>query len=150
MNSMNLEERLHQAGYKYTTPRRLVAEVLQTNHAHLTANEIWEQVQALDSTIGRMSVYRTLELFTEVGYIRPASQSASEARSGLVYVLMHDGHHHHIVCRRCNTVIEFEDCGLDTLVQRLQDKYHCLIEGHLLEFFGLCTNCQLALAAETP
>jgi Fur family ferric uptake transcriptional regulator len=142
MAELSLEERLHQAGYKYTTPRRLVAEVLESHNAHLTANEIWEAVQSLDSTIGRMSVYRTLELFTQVGYIRPASQSASEARNGLVYVLMHNGHHHHIVCRRCNQVIEFDDCGLEGLIQRLQEKYGCQIEGHLLEFFGLCFTCR--------
>jgi Fur family ferric uptake transcriptional regulator len=118
-----------------------VAEVLENESEHLTANEIWERVQQLDESIGRMTVYRTLELFTEIGYIRPAPQAANDARNGLVYVVMRDGHHHHIICQRCSSVIEFEDCGLEELIGRIEKKYDCQIEGHLLEFFGTCADC---------
>jgi Fur family transcriptional regulator, ferric uptake regulator len=136
-------ELIRKAGYKYTTPRRIVAEVLEAHrHHHLSANEVWEAVKKVDNSIGRMSVYRALELFTEVGYIRPASQNASDARNGLVYVVMQDGHHHHIICQQCRRVIEFEDCGLDQLVQTLEEKYGFVIDGHLLEFFGICADCQ--------
>jgi Fur family ferric uptake transcriptional regulator len=137
-----IEHHLHDAGYKFTIPRRVVAEVLESESDHLTANEIWERVQRHDDSIGRMTVYRTLELFTEIGYIRPAPQAANDARSGLVYVVMRDGHHHHIICQRCGGVIEFEDCGLEDLIGRIEAKYGCRIEGHLLEFFGTCADCQ--------
>jgi Fur family transcriptional regulator, ferric uptake regulator len=136
-------ELIRKAGYKYTTPRRIVAEVLEVNrHRHLSANEVWEAVKKVDKTIGRMSVYRALEMFTEVGYIRPASQNASDARNGIVYVVMQDGHHHHMICQQCRRVIEFEDCGLDQLVKTLEEKYQFVVEGHLLEFFGICADCQ--------
>ena len=139
----DIEKLLREAGYKYTTPRRVVARVLESHHAaHLSANEVWEAVKAVDQSIGRMSVYRTLDLFTRIGYIRPASQSAYDARNGVVYVIMHDGHHHHIICQRCNRLIEFDDCGLDQLIAHLEATYNCVINGHLLEFFGLCSNCR--------
>lgn len=141
MPRISLQERLQLAGYKYTTPRRAVGEVLAAQTAHLSANEIWEQVQALHPSVGRMSVYRTLELFTQLGIIRPTSQSAADARNGLVYVVLEDGHHHHIVCQGCDRVIEFEDCGLEALIQRVQADYQCQIHSHLLEFFGLCADC---------
>ena len=137
-----IEHHLHDAGYKFTVPRQVVAEVLESESEHLTANEIWERVQQLDESIGRMTVYRTLELFTEIGFIRLAPQAAHDARSGLVYVVMHDGHHHHIICQQCSSVIEFEDCGLDDLIERIEEKYGCQIEGHLLEFFGICADCK--------
>lgn len=135
-------EQLRAAGYKSTKPRRVVAAVLQAHaNNHLSANEIYEQVQAVDSSIGRMSVYRTLDLFMRLGYIHPAPQSAADTRSGVVYVIMRDGHHHHIVCKQCNRVIEFEECSLGHLIQRLEASYGCKIEGHLLEFFGVCAVC---------
>ncbi|MBZ0309617.1 MAG: transcriptional repressor [Anaerolineae bacterium] len=137
----NLMEQLHKAGYKYTKPRQLVSEVLEAHEGHLSANEIWEAVSQIDPKIGRMSVYRTLELFTQLGYIRPATRNAADARNGIVYVLMHDGHHHHIVCQNCGRVIEFADCDLEKLVQTLEKKYNCRIGGHLLEFFGVCERC---------
>lgn len=141
MPRISLQERLQLAGYKYTTPRRVVAEVLDAQHQHLSANEIWEQVQQLNPKVGRMSVYRTLELFTHLGLIRPTSQSAADARNGLVYVVLEDGHHHHIICQRCDQVIEFDDCGLEALIQRVESEYHCQIHSHLLELFGLCASC---------
>lgn len=137
-----ISERLREAGYKLTTPRRLVAQVIENEHDHLTANEIWERVRQLDSSIGRMSVYRTLDLFTQVGYLRPTSRNTPDGRSGLVYVVMHNGHHHHIICQSCHLVIEFDDCGLDALIQALESRYSCNIDGHLLEFFGTCSSCR--------
>lgn len=143
----SIEKTLHEAGYKYTTPRRLVAQVIEQGHGHLSANEIWEAVKAIDTRIGRMSVYRTLDLYTQIGIIRPASRSSSDSRNSLVYVVMHDGHHHHIICQNCEKVIDFEDCGLHELVAQLETRYKCKIEGHLLEFFGICSAC-LAQQAE--
>jgi Fur family ferric uptake transcriptional regulator len=137
-----IEHHLRDSGYKFTTPRQVVAAVLESEADHLTANEIWERVQQQNDTIGRMTVYRTLELFTEIGYIRPAPQAANDARSGLVYVVMRDGHHHHVICQRCGSVIEFADCGLDDLIAGIEAKYDCEIDGHLLEFYGTCADCR--------
>lgn len=144
----DLMQLLHQAGYKLTKPRQLVSEVLAAYPEHLSANEIWERVSEQDSSIGRMSVYRTLDLLTQLGYVRPSTRNATDMRNGIVYVLMHNGHHHHIVCQNCGVVIEFEDCGLEKLVQTLEKNYNCRIGGHLLEFFGLCSRC-LQTAQET-
>lgn len=134
---------LREAGYKFTTPRQIVADVLESkHHQHLSANDIWEAVQRRDNRIGRMSVYRTLDLFIRLGYVRPVSQSSSDERSGIVYVVMDDGHHHHFICKNCNQVIEFVECDLEELVTHLETKYGCSIDGHLLEFYGICSMCQ--------
>lgn len=143
LNSMKPEhehlvtELLRQAGYKYTKPRRCVAEVLLTEHRHLTAPEVVELVSQRDSSVGRMSVYRTLELFTHLGLIRPVFQGEANAR----YAIMMGGHHHHLVCQACGKVIHFDDCPLDTLIEQLEARYGFHIEGHLLEFFGHCQAC---------
>ncbi|NJL93712.1 MAG: transcriptional repressor [Anaerolineae bacterium] len=145
---MEIAERLKQAGYKYTTPRRVVALVLETNtQAYLSANAIWERVHQQDPHIGRMSVYRTLDLFTRLGYVRPMLQPFADARNETVYGLVQDGHHHRLVCQNCNRVIQFEDCGLENLMAALEERYQCHIQGHLLEFFGLCQVCLVAASA---
>jgi len=142
--STYLENLLHQAGYKYTEPRRLVAKVLEEAPHHLSANEIWDLARQHDPAIGRMSVYRTLELFTELGFVRPTPQNLPGTRVGLVYVVMQNGHHDHIVCMQCSTVIEFEDCGLEALTRTLEAKYACRIQSHVLAFYGLCAQCATA------
>lgn len=128
---------LNRAGHKYTKPREAVAEVLLEAHRHLSAPEIIEAVADIDPAVGRMTVYRTLDLFTRLGLIRPVFQEGTTAR----YVVMADGHHHHVICQSCGRVIHFDQCPLDELTSYLEAKYNCTISGHLLEFFGRCDQC---------
>ncbi len=132
-----LAQILHHAGYKYTKPRRAVAQVILDERRHLTAPEIVEAVASNDPSVGRMSVYRTLDLFTRLGLIRPIFQGSMNAR----YAIMVGGHHHHLVCEACGTVIHFDDCPLEELKSALESRYGFVIDGHLLEFFGRCKNC---------
>jgi Fur family transcriptional regulator, ferric uptake regulator len=136
-NDEKLAQILNQAGYKYTRPRQVVAEVLLNVHRHLSAPEVVDAVAELDTSIGRMSVYRTLDLFTRLGLVRPAFQEGTTAR----YVVMVGGHHHHIICQSCGRIIHFDQCPLEELTSFLQEKYSCEINGHLLEFFGRCGQC---------
>jgi Fur family ferric uptake transcriptional regulator len=78
-------------------------------------------------------------LLTRLAIIRPTYIDSSQTPT---YVLMPNGHHHHIVCINCNRVIEFEDCGLSDLERRLEAEYDMELTGHLLEFYGLCRACR--------
>lgn len=138
-------QRLRDAGYKLTNARLTVLSALEAGDGHITSSELLEQVGALDSRIGRASVFRTLDLFTRLSLIRPTYIGGSVAPT---YVLMPNGHHHHLICMNCNRVIEFEDCGLDTLTHQLERRFDFQITGHLLEVYGLCTVCKDLPTAE--
>jgi Fur family ferric uptake transcriptional regulator len=73
-----------------------------------------------------------------MGIIRPTYVDSSVTPT---YVLLPDGHHHHIICTNCNRVIEFEDCGLTALENELESRLCVKLTGHLLEFYGLCEQC---------
>lgn len=130
--------RLRDNGYKLTNARLTVLSVLENADGHLTSNDLLYRVAATDPSIGRASVFRTLDLFTRLSIIRPTYIDSSVTPT---YVLLPDGHHHHIICTRCADVIEFEDCGLDDLKAMLEGRLGVQLNGHLLEFFGLCANC---------
>ncbi len=137
-------DRLRAAGYKRTNARLTVLQVLEDGGGHMTSAEIVIAVAAIDATIGRASVFRTLDLLTRLAIVRP---TYIEAGSGPVYVLMPQGHHHHIICTICHQVIEFDDCGLGALAQRLETEYGVTLTGHLLEFYGECGVCSAENAA---
>src|SRR5687768_1251297 len=108
----NLEHhknRLKSAGYKLTNARLGVLQAIQDLGGHCTSGEVLEKVAATDESIGRASVFRTLELLTQLGIIRPTFMESSMTPQ---YVMLPNGHHHHVICTNCNRVIEFEDCGL--------------------------------------
>ena len=83
------------------------------------------------------TVYRTLDLLGELGLLRPVYQGTGAAH----YVLLLDGHHHHLVCSRCRRVIEFDECALAELAETVGRRYGFAVEGHLLEFYGRCSQC---------
>jgi Fur family transcriptional regulator, ferric uptake regulator len=131
-------QRIHDAGHKLTNARLTVLNVLESSGGHITSAEVLEQVSESDPTIGRASVFRTLDLLTSLSIIRPTYMHSSMTPT---YVLLPDGHHHHIICTNCNRVIEFEDCGLSDIAAQLEARFHVKLTGHLLEFYGLCEQC---------
>ena len=132
------KERLRTAGYKLTNARLTVLAAIEALGGHVTSAEVLAEVETRNAAIGRASVFRTLDLLTRLGIIRPTYIASSVTPS---YVLLPDGHHHHIICVRCARVIEFEDCGLGEMTRQLERKLRVRLLGHLLEFFGLCEAC---------
>ena len=145
MNKKSLDSRLNdiqmalkQKGYRLTRSRLTIVEALLTCGGHITADGLLEVVHKIDATVGRMTVYRTLELLSELGLIRPVYQGTGAAH----YILLDGGHHHHLICSGCAAVFEFEECSLQEVGKLLAERFDFAIEGHLVEFYGRCQNCQ--------
>ena len=136
--------RLKQAGHRLTQARLTILAILEAERGHITSAGILTKVKQVNPAIGRASIFRTLDLFTQLGIVRPTYIDTSLTPT---YVLMHGGHHHHVICTHCSRFIEFEDCGLETLAQNLERRLDIKISGHLLEFYGVCQPC-LASAVE--
>jgi Fur family transcriptional regulator, ferric uptake regulator len=131
-------QRLRDAGFKITNARATVIRVMEDAGGHLTSAQVVDEVARREPAVGRASVFRTLDLLTRLSLIRPTYVDGSGAP---VFVLLPGGHHHHIVCTGCGTVIEFHDCGLDALAADLERDNGVRIFGHLLEFYGVCAEC---------
>lgn len=145
MKKFNLDEKMNDiqtalkdSGYRLTSSRQKIVRALLGCGGHVTADGLLEVVHQSDPTVGRMTVYRTLELLSELGLIRPVYQGTGAAH----YILLDRGHHHHLICSGCNAVIEFEECGLQEVGELLAARFDFAIEGHLVEFYGRCQNCQ--------
>jgi Fur family ferric uptake transcriptional regulator len=139
-------QRLRDAGYKLTTARLTVLDVLEQSDEHLTSTEVLDAVAAVNPAIGRASVFRTLDLLTRLNIVRPTYIDSSMTPC---YVMLPGGHHHHIVCVQCNRLFEFHDCGLNELSRQLEQKFDVQLTGHLLEFYGICQACRKRNQEET-
>lgn len=134
---------LRDAGYKLTSPRLTILDLLEQSGGHITSAELLSLVEERDPSIGRASVFRTLDLMTKLGIIWTSVQGGSTIH----YMLMPGGHHHHIICTNCNKLIEFTDCQLGKLIAGLEKEYGVQVEGHLLELYGRCKDC---LSMQSP
>lgn len=138
--SPELTARLRAAGYKLTPPRLAVLEVIFGRGGHLNPAEILEQAREIHPGVGRASIYRTLELLTQLGIIRPIYLG----ENGPIYIHA-EGGHHHLVCSTCGRVIDFEQCTADQIADELSERYGFTINSHLLEFYGECATCKSAI-----
>ncbi len=135
--SGHLAEALKRAGYKLTAPRKAIIQVLEQEGEHLSSGEVWALSRQIYPLLSRATVYRTLELLTNLGLIRPIllNDTAQRYVSG-------EGGHHHLVCSACGAVFEFERCGVDQLAVELAERFDFQIRSHLLEFYGICHTCR--------
>ncbi|MEA4849030.1 MAG: Fur family transcriptional regulator [Clostridiaceae bacterium] len=137
-----LREKLKEKGYKLTPQRRAILDIiLETEGRHLSAEEIYELVKVKCPDIGLATVYRTMQMFEEVGLIY--KHNFDEVRSR--YELNHHNEyhkHHHLICIGCNRVIEVEEDLLEQLESSIEKKYNFNIDNHDVKFFGYCEKCR--------
>jgi Fur family ferric uptake transcriptional regulator len=136
--------KLRQRDYKLTPQRKAVLKVMAHSQNHLTPAEIHDRVKQEYPGIGLVTVYRTIEILAGLGVICKVNP---EGNSRSYFIRMTPGHHHHLICSECGAVIDFTGRHLGELEQRLRRETGFKIEGHLLEFFGLCPDCQKTASA---
>lgn len=152
MNTMTalkkVKKQLHDAGFKLTPQREATLLVLLENEKdHLSAEEIFFFVKRKSPEIGLATVYRTLELLTEINVVNKVSFDDGVAR----YDLRKEGakhFHHHLLCLECGNIEEIEEDLLGDVELIVEQRYHFLVQDHRLTFHGVCRQCQLKQSAE--
>jgi len=140
-----IEQELHKHGYKVTPQRRAIIGVIMNSHEHLTPAALHERVIREDPSVGLVTIYRTIEILAELGFICEMHAGGS-CRS---YLMRRPSeHHHHLICSDCGRVIDFIDCDLDKLEHRLAQENKFIISSHLLEFLGQCRECRNSNASK--
>ncbi|HEY92348.1 MAG TPA: transcriptional repressor [Dehalococcoidia bacterium] len=129
---------LRQHGYKLTWQRRVVIRTVVSTQDHHTPTAIYEKVHQDYPNIGLVTIYRTLEILARLNLICELHAGGS-CHS---YTIAAPGHHHHLICSNCGRVVDFTGCELEELQQSLSKETGFRIDGHLLEFIGLCQTCQ--------
>ena len=134
-----LVDALGEAGYRLTEPRRAVAELVAARAGHVTANDLIADAQARDLGIGRATIFRALDLFTELEVLERIDLPSGDH----AYVpCLPTHHHHHVICQRCGKVTEVEDLGLGDALAAMEQKSGWRVERHRLELYGVCPECQ--------
>ena len=87
--------------------------------------------------VGRATVFRTLEVFEELGVIERLDLPSGEH----AYVGCEPVHHHHVVCSRCGRTTEIDDAGLRRVVRDVARRTGFRVDEHRLELFGVCPAC---------
>ena len=137
---VNNNETLKDAGLKVTHPRTKILDILQSNpDMHLSADEIHNKLVEHNESIGLATVYRVLIQLEVAGLIQKNQFSDNQSS----YEIKKQ-HHDHLICTKCGKIIEFMNDDLETLQEKISDKYQFRLDSHVMTLFGVCKDgkCQ--------
>lgn len=129
---------IREMGIKVTGQRLAILSALVAGRAHVTAQEVFEQLTVNHPEIGFATVYRFLRKLTELGYVTEVRMGGLPAR----YELTPRRHHDHLTCTHCGKIVEFENGQIEQLQARVAAQNGFLLTHHVLELYGLCRQCQ--------
>ncbi|MCL6570486.1 MAG: transcriptional repressor [Bacillus sp. (in: Bacteria)] len=137
-----IKKQLHSASYKLTPQREATVRVLLENEEdHLSAEDVYLLVKEKSPEIGLATVYRTLELLTELKVVDKINFGDGVSR----YDLRQEGaahFHHHLVCIECGAVDEIQEDLLEDVEAVVERRWNFKIKDHRLTFHGICYRCQ--------
>jgi Fur family ferric uptake transcriptional regulator len=135
----DLVARLRKGARRLTGPRQAILRVLQENPHPLTNREILDALGPEECDLA--TVYRSVHLLESMGLVARFDFGDGVARFEVVRD-GRDGHHHHLVCRRCFMIVEIEDCLAAEWEAQIASRSGFQAVTHKLEFFGVCPKCQ--------
>ncbi len=136
-----IKKQLHSSSYKLTPQREATVRVLlEHEEDHLSAEDVYLLVKEHSPEIGLATVYRTLELLTELKVVDKINFGDGVSR----YDLRQEGaahFHHHLVCVECGAVDEIQEDLLDDVEAIVERDWNFKIKDHRLTFHGICHRC---------
>lgn len=135
---MSCTQALQEKGYRLTPQRLMVVDALHSVDQHISAEEIFAQVRARYPYANISTVYRTLELLKELGLVTEIALGDGRVR----YHPAEKGHHHHLVCQKCGSIIDLPELVLLPLKEALSRDYQFKADLKHLAIFGLCAKCE--------
>jgi Fur family ferric uptake transcriptional regulator len=131
---------LSAAGHRKGGARNAVVELLAQQDCALTAQQIDDRLRSSGRAVGRASVYRVLELLTELRVVQRI-----DVGQGIARYERHqpDGdHHHHLVCDSCGTIEPFEDPSLEQAIAQVSRRLSFAVDEHDVVLHGACSDCR--------
>lgn len=136
MDYKDLSALLKKNSASLTKPRKAIFDLLYGKGPQTIA----ELIKAAGGKVDRASVYRTIELFEELGIVH-------RLNIGFKYKIelsdIFQGHHHHFYCTNCRQTYELAgNPMLETMIDSTVAKEGFSARGHQLEIYGVCNNCK--------
>jgi len=133
-----IANKLGELGYRLTPQRMMVLSAIENSDNHISAEEIYAQIVVKYPNVNISTVYRTLELLKRLSLVTETDLGGGRVR----YHPVEKGHHHHLVCQKCGTIIDIDESTLARLQDVLLHRYNFSAELRHVAIFGLCEKCR--------
>ena len=138
MNKQRFKTIIREKKLRLSYPRLLIYQELSNTESPLSPLELFKSLIRRKKRVGLTSIYRSLDLFESLGIVFKIVDG-----SNVKYKLCElENHHHHIVCRRCGGVVEFDFCGISDWSKKVMESTGYQVTDHQLNFYGYCNACK--------
>ena len=124
---------------KRTRSQENILSTLKILDKPISAQDLYIELRNDGKSVGLATVYRALDALKLEGLVQVRTLTSGES----LYSLVQEDRHH-LTCLQCGASIPIQQCPVHELENQLNHSYQFKIYYHTLEFFGLCTNCQMA------
>ena len=128
-----------------TRSQERIISILKRLDRAISAQDLFIELRNCDQAMGLATVYRALEALKLDGVVQARTMASGES----LYSLVQEDKHH-LTCLQCGGSIPIDACPVHELEAQLNQSYQFKIYYHMLEFFGLCTQCQATNATSEP
>ena len=121
-----------------TRQRDRVRAALADATGFVSAQSLHAMLRDENTGIGLATVYRTLATLVSAG---EADQLQSPDGEAIYRACSSEGHHHHLICRRCGLAVEIEADEVEAWAQRTAAAAGFTAAEHVVDIFGVCAAC---------
>lgn len=140
-NNLTFKEELKVRGLRFTAQRKAVLDaIIQNDGKHLSSEEIYDLVKINSPEIGVATVYRTLMLLENMGFVHRIDLDDGKHRYE-VSRNEEDHLHHHLICIQCGSIFEVKYDLLESLEDQILKENNFLVKNHSVKFYGFCGYC---------
>lgn len=120
-----------------TRQRAAVEAVLRETEEFRSAQELHDLLKLRGDSVGLTTVYRTLQAMAAAGDVDVLRAADGES----AYRHCSQGHHHHLVCRRCGRTVEVDGPAVERWANTVAAEHGFVEVSHTVEVFGTCAGC---------
>ncbi len=135
---------LHERSLRWTPQRQRLVDVLVGTNGHVTGSELVERCRDVDPTTTPSTVYRTLAVLEDLGFIR--HHHGMDGREE--FHVLPDEEHGHLYCRGCGGEWEIAAAEAATIAEAFRRGRAFDVDPSHVTIVGTCAGCREGLAAE--
>ncbi|MCW4006036.1 MAG: transcriptional repressor [Candidatus Bathyarchaeota archaeon] len=128
---------LRNKGYKATPQRIAICQTALNSTQHPNAQKVYHEVKKLHPTLSLATVYKTLQILTEIGLIQELNFPQEQARFD-----PHLKPHINLVCLQCGNIQDIDDPTIKELVTKTAKKANFTPTQQRIDIYGTCKKCQ--------
>ncbi|MQS07095.1 Fur family transcriptional regulator [Streptomyces alkaliphilus] len=136
----DLLQRLRDRGWRLTAQRRVIAEVLDGEHVHYTAEEVHARAVERLPEISRASVYNTLGELVALGEV---VEVTTDGRAKRYDPNVHQ-EHQHLVCSGCGMIRDVRTEGDLMAALPFGERFGFAVDEVTVTYYGRCPGCAVA------